>query len=246
MSERTLSSSIDPATLHAYSLLREACGLFSVNDSGLLRMAGEDRKLWLQGQCTNDLRNLLRGASLQFCVCSPTGQLLANCTVYALPDAFLIVAPKAAVPAFLERAESMIILEDVQVTEITEDYAWLSVQGPTATREMGGIFELPTLDAGLSSRQPAIENRKSKIDPFCLRHDRTGLGGWDLLLPKGEGNSLLNKIESVKESAVEITRLEAGIPKFGVDMNEKTLPPEMGADFETKHISYTKGCYTGQ
>src|SRR5437868_4054269 len=196
MSERTFSSSIDAATLHAYSLLREACGLLSVNDSGLLRMAGEDRKLWLQGQCTNDLRNLQPGASLQFCVCFPTGQLLANCRVYALPDAFLIVAPRSAVPALLERAESMIILEDVQVSEITEDYDWLSVQGPTATREVAGIFELPTLDAGLASEQSAIENRKSKIDSFCLRHDRTGLGGWDLLLPKGESNSLLNKIEA--------------------------------------------------
>src|SRR5438105_3125211 len=148
MSERTFSSSIDAATLHAYSLLREACGLLSVNDSGLLRMAGEDRKLWLQGQCTNDLRNLQPGASLQFCVCSPTGQLLANCTGYALPDAFLIVAPRAAIPALLERAESMIILEDVQVSEITEDYEWLSVQGPTATRELREIFDLPGLDAG--------------------------------------------------------------------------------------------------
>ncbi len=46
--------------------------------------------------------------------------------------------------------------------------------------------------------------------------------------------------------AVDIVRLEDGIPLFGKDMNERTLPPEMGPRFEAAHISYQKGCYTGQ
>src|SRR5947209_16227572 len=136
MSEPTFSSSIDPATLHAYSLLRESCGWFEVADFGLLRMAGEDRKAWLQGQCTNDLRDLPPGGSLQFCICSPTGQLLADCIVFDLDDDFLIVAPRVCIPALLERAEAMIILEDVQVSDVTGDYDWYSVQGPTATDKL--------------------------------------------------------------------------------------------------------------
>ncbi|MFW5697790.1 MAG: glycine cleavage T C-terminal barrel domain-containing protein [Fimbriimonadaceae bacterium] len=37
-----------------------------------------------------------------------------------------------------------------------------------------------------------------------------------------------------------------GIPRFGVDTHDKTLPPELGPEFDRKHVSYAKGCYTGQ
>jgi folate-binding protein YgfZ len=40
--------------------------------------------------------------------------------------------------------------------------------------------------------------------------------------------------------------LEAGIPLWGIDMDDRVLPPEMGPHFEAEHISYAKGCYTGQ
>ena len=234
-----MKTSLDPATLRGYMLLRESCGLFQVKDCGLLSMAGEDRKAWLQGQCTNDLRDLRPGGSMHACVCTPTGQLLAPCTVFSFPERFLIVCPRACVPALLERAESMIILEDVQVSEVTADYEWYSIQGPTATTELGETLALPTLDAGQSTREDAQST-------MPLRFDRNGLGGWDLLLSKGSSKSLLENFDELNEQAMEIARLEAGIPKFGADMNDRTLPPEMGADFEAKYISYAKGCYTGQ
>jgi folate-binding protein YgfZ len=44
--------------------------------------------------------------------------------------------------------------------------------------------------------------------------------------------------------ALELCRIEAGIPRFGRDMDETNLPPEAGLD--SRAISYTKGCYIGQ
>jgi folate-binding protein YgfZ len=43
--------------------------------------------------------------------------------------------------------------------------------------------------------------------------------------------------------ALETARIEAGVPRFGADMDETNLAPEA---LDTRAISYTKGCYIGQ
>lgn len=251
------AASLSAETLKSYSLLRETCGVLRVSRLSLMEMRGEDRKAWLQGQCTNDLRRFEPGTSISFCICTPTGQLLAPCTAWAFRDRFVIALPTACREAFQERTDTMIIMEDVQVRDLTEEYAWHSVQGPSATAELSRSFSLPTLDAG-------------EIDgTLLLRANRTGYGGWDVLVPRGPNtpsstaphtevcatssdshtevrDTFQTGIEDVNEEALFIARLEAGIPWFDIDMNEKTLPPEMGPDFESKFISYSKGCYTGQ
>lgn len=72
-----------------------------------------------------------------------------------------------------------------------------------------------------------------------LPSDRTGSGGYELI---GDSDSYTK----LSESAFKLATLEAGIPLFGIDTKEKTLPPELGASFDNKHTSYNKGCYTGQ
>jgi len=46
--------------------------------------------------------------------------------------------------------------------------------------------------------------------------------------------------------AYDIARLEAGVPSLGSDIGAKTMPPELGPAFESRHVSYRKGCYMGQ
>src|SRR5690606_34980920 len=87
------------------------------------------------------------------------------------------------------------------------------------------------------------------VQILVLRSNRNGLGGWDLLLPVSAEAPIekLNKnFESILEDAFNVARLEAENPKYGTDMDAKTLPPEMGPYFVSRTVSYTKGCYTGQ
>ena len=71
-----------------------------------------------------------------------------------------------------------------------------------------------------------------------IPHDRSGRGGFDFWGEVG--------VSFVEDSVSEIVRVEAGVPQYSVDWHDKTLPPELGPDFEGKTISYAKGCYTGQ
>jgi folate-binding protein YgfZ len=241
MSDSLVFESPSEETVASYDLLRSACGRYELANSCLIELKGDDRKAWLQGQVTNDLRKIQSGDSGAFCMCTPTGQMVAACDMWSIGDRFLIRAHRRSLEQLLKRVEQMVVMEDVHATDLTPMYRLISVQGPTATRELKDLFELPLLDAGVS------EFEGSEV--ICLRSNRTGLGGWDLLLPLS-AKKAVKKLEStfplVNEEAFNAARLEAGIPRFGQDMDEKTLPPEMGSAFESRNISYHKGCYTGQ
>ena len=99
------------------------------------------------------------------------------------------------------------------------------------------------------NKETANEIKNIKIT--IIKRKRSGLEGFDLLfegkhykeilgiiLEKGKQFGMIKSSNEVHE----ILRLEAGIPLFGVDFDEKTVLPEIGE----KAISYTKGCYTGQ
>ena len=251
---------MNPQTFESYTRLRESAAWFPVTDDALIELTGEDRIEWLQGQCTNDLRKLKSNEPFYCCICTPTGQLAAPCTVYELPDRLLIVTPKLCAPAVLERVETMVIMEDVQARELTAEYDWISIQGPSAADFLRPWFEqnhalvLPSDRTGSPGFDLLAADREAilgvRVVPTRLQLDSASdqLDNGDApevrvvptrLQPYPAAD--LNTTESL-----DIARLEAGIPIFGRDMTEKTLPPEMGPAFEAKYISYTKGCYTGQ
>lgn len=216
-----------------YSLLREGCGVLELTDVGVIELRGEDRKGWLQGQCTNDLRELRAGGFVEHCLTSHTGQLQAICSMWALPESLWLVTHRTSVDSVLSRVETHVVMEDV-VASVPVGRL-LSFQGPEASRVLGERLTLPALDAAWS-------------DGLGLfRSNRTGLGGWDVWVPEGgDAEALLQGVPVVSQAAFALAAFEAGRPEFGVDTDAKTLPPELGPAFEAANISYKKGCYTGQ
>jgi tRNA-modifying protein YgfZ len=185
---------------------------------GLVELTGEDALEWLQGQATNDLRGVSDSNPISFCLCEATGQLLAVCDVWQEDGRLLIASDN--VQALLHRAEAMVILEDVQARDLTADYELTSIHGPT-------------------SESQVVESNGGAL---ALRNDRLGVRGWDVWTPTNDSR----KLRALSVELYEILRIEAGVPKRGADYTPKTLPPELGPAFERKHISYNKGCYTGQ
>jgi len=89
MSDSLSPTILAPDTLQAYERLPEGCGYLRLEEYGILELTGDDRKAWLQGQVTNDLRKIDIGASIAFCVCTPTGQLVSDCEMWVFPARFL-------------------------------------------------------------------------------------------------------------------------------------------------------------
>lgn len=236
-----LANPLSDQIVAEFDHLRLDCGLVDLSDYTFLTLQGEDRKGWLQGQATNNLRSLDAGASSHFCICEPTGHLLTISDIWSAADSFYLSIPIQTKQKVLQRIEQMVILEDVRVLDAALEYRVLSLQGPQATSELAKLVSLPSLDAGITELDG--------VAVICLRSNRSGLGGWDIWIPERE-ESVISLIEQkfpkVGREAFEIARIESGIPSFGADCNFKTFPPELGSAFETAHISYNKGCYTGQ
>jgi folate-binding protein YgfZ len=236
-----VQTQISDLALRDYDLLRDDSGLLDLSHVALLAMKGDDRKGWLQGQATSDLRKLENGASNVFCLTAISGHLVSVCEVWALSDRLLLTVPVSTRDSVLKRAEQMVIMEDVVAQDVSQSYRMLSIQGPTATSRISRMMPLPSLDAG--------ESEFNGAQVFALRSNRTGLGGWDLWISAHETaaiQAITHEFKAIGKEAYNIARLEAGIPLFGVDMGEKNMPPEMGRAFEERHVSYTKGCYMGQ
>ncbi len=230
-----------PESAAAYGALESGLAKLETAELACVRLVGEDALSWLQGQVTNDLRALEPGGRLSCCLTSPTGQCLAAMDVWALGDGLSITLPLAALPSLEDRVREMVILEDVVLDDLAGASRLLCIQGAQADAWLSSRLELPSSEAGQA------ECEGVRIGLFHSR--RTRYGGWDLWVPS-HANALIEKFEtelpSVSAEAYEPARLEAGIPLLGRDYTERTLPPELGPDFEARHISYTKGCYTGQ
>lgn len=220
---------LDRARLeNEYQELSTGCALCDLGrqNPALVEFAGEDHLDWLQGQVSNDLRRLQVGESIEFCMLKPTGQILAPCRLWKFERRSLLETPLACVHTVLERAETMVIMEDVVARDLTQSHRLLSFQGPQTAGMIAGTL---------------------RPEWLALNSDHTGFGGLDVWVPVGQEFTVLDRFEwKACGAIVEAARLEAGLPNYGVDMNDRTLPPEMGPAFERRNVSYSKGCYVGQ
>jgi len=85
-------------------------------------------------------------------------------------------------------------------------------------------------------------------DYSVLRATHTGALGFDLIADIDGANNLWNALGAagarpVGHDALEILRIEAGIPRYGIDMDDTNVVTEAALD---DAVSYTKGCYVGQ
>jgi len=80
------------------------------------------------------------------------------------------------------------------------------------------------------------------------RARRFGVDGWDWWTDTAAASRAASELASrfliLSESLLESLRIERGVPRWGYELDENTLPPEAG--LERDHIDYFKGCYIGQ
>ncbi len=112
-----------------YDFLRSGLGVVEASRS-LIRLTGEDRLEWLQGQASNDMAKL-SGGQVSFCLCSPTGQIEAVVEAWSLEDNILLSTDKACGAALMNRIDHMVIMEDVEGEDISNTLrlTWLIGNG---------------------------------------------------------------------------------------------------------------------
>jgi folate-binding protein YgfZ len=143
-----------------------------------------------------------------------------------------------------------IIGDRPQLQDRSDDLALLSVQGPRAAQLISLVVSRAAAsEAAYGHFEADLLGKKTRI----CRVDRTILPGYDLIVCREEllevWQFILEQGETfglrpVGFESFNVHRIEAGLPYYGLDMDENTLPIEAG--LEKTAISLNKGCYIGQ
>jgi tRNA-modifying protein YgfZ len=219
-----------------YRQLREECGVLP-RERGIIAVSGPDGAEYLQGQVTNDVEALAVGEGQYAALLDRKGHMQTDLRVLRSGEEEIQVdlepGPKDQA---LRHLTMYSIGRDVAVADATEGRALLSLIGPRAA-EIAAAPPLPefanegTSIAGIEAL--AVGTREG-IDLFCAAADRDRL-----LAALTEAGAV-----EVSPEAAEIVRVEAGVPRFGAEMDAKTMPAE--AAIVEDAVSFTKGCYIGQ
>jgi folate-binding protein YgfZ len=233
----------DPAD--EYWMIKKAAGIADVSNNGRLIFTGKDRVAFLNGLLTNEIAKLREGEGQHTALLTPKARVLADLYLYQQPSTILMDTGDSSSLKVKESLDRFVITEDVQIKDVSSEIVQLTVQGPRSSQIIKEALGVDVQDLKPLHHKP--------LGPSTIiRRDRTGEGGYDIFLPSVEAEAvwqgLLLKapdlgLGPVGATALEILRVEAGYPKYGVDVDENTIVLEAG--FKDA-ISFTKGCYMGQ
>jgi folate-binding protein YgfZ len=213
-----------------YEAIRTGAAVVARDDHTLLSVSGADRATWLQGLVTNDVLALAPGERRYAASLTPQGRMITDLHVVALPDRLLLEVPARLAGALRERLDGLIFTEDARVVDEGTKMAIWGVYGPKAP------------DVGRSIL-PEAESRGPKA--LVCTDSSFGVPGLALYLDRSEPlPASLTALTRTNLDTLDVVRIEAGTPRFLVDMDEQTIPLEAG--IEDRAISFTKGCYVGQ
>jgi len=233
-----------------YQAVRQNCGLIDWSTMDLIGVRGADRIPFLHNLLTNDIKALKPGSGCHAGLVSPTAKLLADLIVLADAEAHWLLVDGSRTETVLKTLDRYHITEEVTLHGQTTQQAVFALQGPNSLSVLQRI-----LNVQLRFQRPLDHVMvKSESTPVRLvAHSPTGEPGvvlivlaeqaawlWDLLSQRGRPHGLV----CVGWEALNTLRIEAGIPWYGVDMDEESLLPETG--LEAHAVSDTKGCYVGQ
>jgi folate-binding protein YgfZ len=232
----------------AYQAAREHAGLIR-RRRGLIVVSGGDRASYLQGLLTNDIVALGAGQGCYSAYLTAQGRMISDLFVYELGDAILLALPLATKDTVLAKLDQFIFSEDVQLGDVSDPFATVAVVGPAAAAMVASAIGMN--EADVSALEP-YGNRRIDVEgtaAILLRVMDTGEPGFEIVIPGEAVADLLEKLHAsgaadIDEETADVLRIEAGVPLFGPDMDDETIPLEAG--IEQQAISFTKGCYVGQ
>jgi len=234
-----------------YTAVREGgAGIIDLCSRGRITVGGSEAAKFLNGLITNDMKTLPAQCWMPALFPNVQGRLLAAVRVMNLGDDYLIDTEPATYATVLNLLSRFTLAGDFRVTDQTEHIATLSVQGKRSTEIITTIFGEGAVPVQRLPWDPGNITRAEfegvPVTIICDTH--TAEQGFDLFIESAKITDLRQALSDagaveVSDDAVEILRIEAGIPLYGIDVDSTTVVNETSFDHS---ISFTKGCYTGQ
>ena len=228
-----------------YEALRNAAALLDLSPAAKFELRGKNAIPFINGLITNDVKSLQAGEGTLAAFLNVQGKVVSICRFYQTGEHLLIECDWANREAIFKNLSRFVPAGEFFLTDVTEDVALLSLQGPIAAELFLPLTVQPV------EAEPQYRNYQTEIngtDVLLAAHSRAGVAGFDIFLPVAAKASIQQTLlergaKLAGSEALEIARLEAGIPREGVDVTDNNILLEAGYE---NAVSYTKGCYLGQ
>ena len=233
-----------------YRAAKDTVAIFDTNWHAILSLSGPDRVRYLNAVVSNDIKSVGEAYGTRALLLNPQGHIIAELEVYALAEKLLVLTHASVRERTFATLDKYIIMDDVTLEDLTDQLGSFAVEGPQAGTVVAQACGLAL--EGFSE----FANAELPIDGVpchLIRHSHFGGIGAEIIAPREHLGLLWQSMHarvhaahgaSIGMATLNALRLEAGIPWFPDDFNDTVIPHE--ASLEATHVSFTKGCYTGQ
>ena len=221
-------------------------GVIDLSSRGRLLVSGSEAVMFLNGLITNDMKTLAVNSWMPAAFPNVQGRLLAAVRIIHREDGFLIDTENATLETVAKLLQRFTLAGDFRVTDVTKETSVFSVQGGKAAEIMGDA--LSETVANVERQKMFTAQLENDSNVSIIRATHTAEDGFDLFVNVSNAQNLWDLLtkagaQPVGADASETLRIEAGIPRYGVDMDETNVVTETNLD---EAVSFTKGCYIGQ
>jgi folate-binding protein YgfZ len=227
------------------SLLHSA-GVSDLGWRGKILVTGSDRLRWLNGMVSNTVQALPEGQGNYSLLLSVQGRIQGDCYVYRRAADLLLDTSIDQVPALMKHLDHFVVMDDVELTDVSRDWTALSLAGPHAPQVLATL--------GFSPSSPALENarmsstRIGEVPCTIIETRQVVVPRYELWFAPEHVLAVWETLQAAGANpcgweAMEALRVLEGTPLYGVDLNDRDLPQETG---QTRALNFSKGCYLGQ
>lgn len=216
-----------------------ACRLFDLSHLGLVAVRGDDAVGFLQGQLSNDIRELSDTHVQWSSHCSQKGRMLANFLVMRVGDTIYLQLPAERIPDLLKRLRMFVLRSRVTLEDVGDELVRMAIAGDCAAEALRSRG-LPV---------PEHENGLACADGLTLIRLPGPIPRIEIIGPPeslGEHwNALLTGATPANTDAWTLMDIRAGIPSI-YNQTADAFVPQMANMQLIDGVSFHKGCYTGQ
>ena len=228
-----------------HEAVRERAGVIDRSERGKIEMTGKDRAPFLHGLVTNDVKGLAPGQGAETALLDTFGKVTALLVVHALDDRLVLETDRPLAEPLLAAIDRYHFSERVELEDVSGASGILTVAGPHARKAIESTLGhgLPDLSRWQHLTAP-WEGTQLRI----VRTEEAGEEGYDLWVPTAGLALLWDRLRDagarpVGREAWDVLRVEAGVVRYGIDVDASTLLLEAPL---ADAYSLTKGCYVGQ
>jgi folate-binding protein YgfZ len=221
--------------------LRAGCGVSDLGFRAKLSLTGGDRVRWLNGMVTNNIRDLATGHGLYAFLLNPQGRILGDLYTYNRGESIVVDTDRSQSEKILATFDHYIIMDDVEVKDVTDEVSAVGISGPRGREVLiAAGFAVPEIQP---LQMQSVTWQSMECSLVCGEQ-----GNWEIWVSSSGVRKLWDALlaagaRPVGFEALEVHRIESGIPAYGIDIRDRDLPQETEQE---RALNFNKGCYIGQ